>query len=243
MYQNAICIYISWYSKSCWFPMKKCWCQQNSWSVSRDLYIFVIFFRSGKTVLSYHCWVCAAYFRTGWPFLASSICEPPLKRPSWGELKWPACLVQMNCNIFSCRKLINRWWRQFQTQMYLLAVLRTYLYWLNVCFWLFLLTLILFEQLLGHKFSMLLMKNPQCSSVHPQCPTKIFDNFVVMIMNLVDAHSAKLPPCFWKWKISFQRFSIIIRHSIILWSRSFRHCNEVAWKDRCMYIMKDFLQF
>ena len=50
-------------------------------------------------------------------------------------------------------------------------------------------------------------------------------------------------PVFWKLKISFQSFSIKIRHSIILWSRSFRHCNEVVWKDRCMCIMKDFLQF
>ena len=25
------------YNKSCWFPVKKCWCQHNSWSVLHDL--------------------------------------------------------------------------------------------------------------------------------------------------------------------------------------------------------------
>ena len=28
------------------------------------------------------------------------------------------------------------------------------------------------------------------------CLTKIFDNFVIVLMNLVDAYSAKLAPCF-----------------------------------------------
>ena len=27
-------------NKSCWIPVKKCWCQQNSGSLSRHLYIF-----------------------------------------------------------------------------------------------------------------------------------------------------------------------------------------------------------
>ena len=72
------------------------------------------------------------------------------------------------------------------------------------------------------------------------CPTNIFDNFVIMLMNLVDAYSAKLAPCFWKWNISFQRFSIKIRHSIILWSRLFRHCNGVVCKDRWICIINDF---
>ena len=29
MHQNAVCIYISWYSKICWFLVKKCWSQYN----------------------------------------------------------------------------------------------------------------------------------------------------------------------------------------------------------------------
>ena len=45
MYQNAIYICIFWYSKFCWFQMKKRWCQQNSMGVSRDSYIFWISFR------------------------------------------------------------------------------------------------------------------------------------------------------------------------------------------------------
>ena len=45
MYYNAIYICISWYNRSCWFPVKKCWCQQNSKGESHDLFIFWIFFR------------------------------------------------------------------------------------------------------------------------------------------------------------------------------------------------------
>ena len=49
-YQNPIYICISWCSKICWFPVKKCWCQQNSRDVSHDLYIFWFFLREGITV-------------------------------------------------------------------------------------------------------------------------------------------------------------------------------------------------
>ena len=45
--------YISWYNKICCFPVKKCWCQQKSEGMSRDSYIFWIFFRSGITVPSF----------------------------------------------------------------------------------------------------------------------------------------------------------------------------------------------
>ena len=50
MYQNAIYICISLYSKICWFLVKKWWCQQNSWGVSRDSYLFWIFLRQGIAV-------------------------------------------------------------------------------------------------------------------------------------------------------------------------------------------------
>ena len=50
MYRNSAYICISWYSKICWFPVKKCWCQQNSQGVSRDSYVFWIFLRQGITV-------------------------------------------------------------------------------------------------------------------------------------------------------------------------------------------------
>ena len=45
-------ICISWYSKICQFPIKKCWYQQNSRGLSRDSYSFWIFFRQGITVPS-----------------------------------------------------------------------------------------------------------------------------------------------------------------------------------------------
>ena len=38
MYQNAIYTCISWYSKICWFPVKICWCQRNSWCVTWFIY-------------------------------------------------------------------------------------------------------------------------------------------------------------------------------------------------------------
>ena len=53
MHYNTIYTCISWYTKNCWFSVKKCWCQQNSMGVSRDLCIFWIFFRYGITVPSF----------------------------------------------------------------------------------------------------------------------------------------------------------------------------------------------
>ena len=53
-------ISVTWYSEICWFLVKKCRCQQNLKSVSRDSYIFSIFFRKGITVTSFiiagHVW-------------------------------------------------------------------------------------------------------------------------------------------------------------------------------------------
>ena len=44
VYQYAIYDCISWDSKICLIPVKKCWYQQNSRGVSRDSYIFWVFF-------------------------------------------------------------------------------------------------------------------------------------------------------------------------------------------------------
>ena len=60
MYQNPIYMCISWCSKICWFPMKICWCQQNSRDVSRGLYIFWIFLKQGISVPSF---IIAEYVR------------------------------------------------------------------------------------------------------------------------------------------------------------------------------------
>ena len=87
MYQNAIYIGISWYNKICWFPVKKGWCQQNSEGVSRDSYIFWIFFRQGITV---PILIVAGYV---WQILgsgglfASPIRKQLRKCPSWIGLK------------------------------------------------------------------------------------------------------------------------------------------------------------
>ena len=63
MDQNAIYICISWYSKICWFQMKKWWCQQKSKDLSRDSYIFR--FSLGKFSKFNHCWICVIDFREG----------------------------------------------------------------------------------------------------------------------------------------------------------------------------------
>ena len=84
MYQNATYICISWYSKICWFRVKKCWCQWNWGGVSRDSYIFWIFFRQGIII---HCRICVTDFSEG-AFLPppSPIREQPWKCPSWIRL-------------------------------------------------------------------------------------------------------------------------------------------------------------
>ena len=58
MYLNGIYICNSWYSKICWFSVKKCWCQQNSRGVSCDSYSFWIFYGQGITV---PCFIIVGY--------------------------------------------------------------------------------------------------------------------------------------------------------------------------------------
>ena len=84
MNQNPIYMCISWCSKICWFPVKECWCQQNSRNVSRDLYIFFIFLREGITVQSfiiagYVWWILRRVGQKGPP----PILEQPWKNTSW----------------------------------------------------------------------------------------------------------------------------------------------------------------
>ena len=75
MYQNAIYICISWYSKIWWFSVKKWWCQQNPRGMLRDSYIFWIFFRWGITVSSF---IIAGY---AWQILGRGTFLPPLPHP------------------------------------------------------------------------------------------------------------------------------------------------------------------
>ena len=85
MYQNTIYICISWYSKICWFPVKKCWCQHNSTGASGDLYIVWIFFDHGRTVPSFifvgYVWQILG--RGGGAFGPAPILEQHQKSPSW----------------------------------------------------------------------------------------------------------------------------------------------------------------
>ena len=80
IYLNEIYICISWYNESCWFPVKKCWCHQNSRDVSRNLYDFGS--SSGKFR---HCRICMTDLKEGRLF-ATPICEHSRKGPSWTGL-------------------------------------------------------------------------------------------------------------------------------------------------------------
>ena len=97
MYQNAIYICISWYGKIGGFPVKKYWYQLNSRGVSRDSYIFWIFFRQVITVSSFNM---VGYV---WQILGRGVFfshpireqpwkipirEQPRKSPSWIRLKF-----------------------------------------------------------------------------------------------------------------------------------------------------------
>ena len=83
MHQNAIHVRISWYNKICWFPVKKCWSQQNSGGVSRDSYIIWIFVMLRYNCAKFHhCRICVTEFREG-AFLPPPIHEQPQKCPSW----------------------------------------------------------------------------------------------------------------------------------------------------------------
>ena len=99
MHQNPIHICISWYNKICWFPVKKRWCQQNLGGVSRDSYVFWIFFREGITVPGF------IIVRYVWQILGRRapfcplppIREQPRKCPSWIGLIGFYYLLKLLC--------------------------------------------------------------------------------------------------------------------------------------------------
>ena len=84
--RNYVCI--SWYNKTCWFPVKECLCQQNSRSVSRDLYIFDFRQVRYNCVTFHHCRICVTDFREEGIFAHPHplICEQSKKGPSWIRL-------------------------------------------------------------------------------------------------------------------------------------------------------------
>ena len=96
MIQNAIYICISWYSKICWFLVKKYWCQQNSRGVSRDSYIFWIFFGWGITVPRF---IIVGFV---WQILVVRRSEQPRKSPSWIGLNTASVMKYLTstCPVF-----------------------------------------------------------------------------------------------------------------------------------------------
>ena len=94
MYQNPIYTCISWCSKICRFPVKICWCQQNSRDVSSDLYIFWIFF-------GYNCSIAVQGF-----IIVGYVCPHPWAAPKKPILNrfnvFVLCVSVMYlfCNVF-----------------------------------------------------------------------------------------------------------------------------------------------
>ena len=71
MYRNAIYICISWHSKICWFPLKKCWYQQISRVVSCNSYFFI-----PKEVIAVPSFIiswCLTDYRNGGLFAPPSV--------------------------------------------------------------------------------------------------------------------------------------------------------------------------
>ena len=86
MYQNAIYIFVSWYSKICRFPLKKFWSQQNSKAcVTWFIYFLNLLKIRYNCAKFYHCRICVTDFREGGLF-APSIREQSRKGPSWIRL-------------------------------------------------------------------------------------------------------------------------------------------------------------
>ena len=80
---------ISWYSKICWFPVKKCWCQQNSGCVSRDSFFFFnLLWIRYNCAKFHHCKICLTDFRKGGLFDPPPIREKPRKSSFWIGLKY-----------------------------------------------------------------------------------------------------------------------------------------------------------
>ena len=88
-----MCIFID-ITKVADFWWKKCWYQQNSWGLLRDLYIFWIFFSYGTTMLSFinvgYMW--QIFGRRRVPFCPSSVSSP--EKPILNSVKVPLQKVE-----------------------------------------------------------------------------------------------------------------------------------------------------
>ena len=115
MCQNAIFICIFWYSKICWFPMKNCWCQHDARDVSRDSYIFWLFFRQGITAKFHQCRMCVTDFTERRAFLPP---PPPLLPHPWAAPKKPILdrvnWFFSNINFYLFQSLFS--WKTFLTR-------------------------------------------------------------------------------------------------------------------------------
>ena len=113
MYQNTVYICISWYSRICWFPAKKCWFQQKSRSVSRDSYYFLDLLWVRYNCAKFdHCRICVTDFKEGGTFLPPPlypIHEQAQESPSWIGLKfWVFCFFPWT--MIKNMHEINQYW-------------------------------------------------------------------------------------------------------------------------------------
>ena len=111
MYQNTIYICISRYSKICWFPVKKCWCKQNSRGVSRNSYIFLgLLWVRYNCVKFHHCRICLMWqiLGRGGGLSPTPIREQPRKSPSWTGSNYLFLFHNMPCMPYTTPAVLDK---------------------------------------------------------------------------------------------------------------------------------------
>ena len=107
MYRNAVYICISWHSKICWFPLKKCWYQQISKVVSCNSYFFI-----PKEVIAVPSFIISWYV---WQIIGMGAFLPLLP---WASMKGPYWIGLRL--IFSCFWFLVEYWKRIRLNMQLL---------------------------------------------------------------------------------------------------------------------------
>ena len=113
MYQNTVYICTSWYSKICWFAVKKCWCQQNSRGcVTWFIYFLDLLWVRYNCAKFHHCSICVTDFREVGAFLPPPHPWAAPKKPILNRVKkrlWYRCFPLNFCetsrNNFSAEHL------------------------------------------------------------------------------------------------------------------------------------------
>ena len=102
IYLNGIYIYVSWYSKICWFPVKNADISRTQ-GVCRVIHIVTGFYL-GKVKLCQGLSLqdMCDRFQGGGTFLPPPICEQPQKSPSWIGLR-EICSIKSKLSVSNCQ--------------------------------------------------------------------------------------------------------------------------------------------